>query len=365
MWSGAAGRFAKPDGLCGGAVGVMREAYIMDIKQMDKNKWNQFMLAEGASFLQSWEWGEVQKMQGRNIARISVGDGEHIALAAQIIRHKLPFGFSYSYVPFGPVVAKEFLQDEKIMREIVRIFSDEARKAIGGFFLFCEHDWMRGSGEERLLFPIFRDAGFRISQKHIQPEQTLLIDLRQSEDEVLKQMEKSTRYNIGYAERVGVTIQELPQTRETAKLLFHFLQTRAEAKEFFVHPPKHYEAFAEIFGVAASDGAVARFFGAYYKEECIGMNAIVFFGRTATNLLSGISREYRNLKAANLLRWRAMQEAKKAGCGVFDQWGVSEKFSGVSAFKRGFGGEEIRRVASLHKPFNAPLYFVYRLLRRL
>lgn len=317
------------------------------------------MLAQGASFLQSWEWGEAQKKQGRNVVRIAVYVGDIIAFAAQIIRHDVPFGFSYSYVPFGPVVAKEFLRDEKELRETTRVFSNEARKTIGGIFLFCEPDWMIGTSEERLLLPIFRDAGFRGTQKHIQPERTLAIDLRQSEDQLLKQMEKSTRYNIGYAERSGVTIQEVPPTQETAKQLFHFLQTRAEAKEFFVHPLKHYEALAEIFGTVSQDGARVRFFGAYHENKRVGMNAIVFFGKTATNLLSGVSREDRHLKAANLLRWHAMREARAVGCEIFDQWGVSEKFPGVSVFKRGFGGTEIRRTDSLHKPFNALLYYAY------
>lgn len=337
----------------------MVEARLMENKKI----WNEFLLAHGASFLQSWEWGEVQKAQGRTIARIAVTDGDKIVFAAQAIRHVLPFGFSYAYVPFGPVVAEEFLRDTKNLREIVRVFSDEARKAIGGVFFFCEPDWMAASEEERLLFPVFCDAGFRVSRKHIQPERTLAIDLRQPEEELLKHMEKSTRYNIGYAERIGVTIQEMSPAPETASRLFRFLQTRAEAKEFFVHPVKHYEALAEIFGAGSTDSASVRFFGAYYRGECVGMNAIIFFGKTATNLASGVSREYRHVKAANLLRWYAMREAKKAECETFDQWGVSEKFPGVSAFKQGFGGAEIKRADSLHLPFHKPLYFVYRLLR--
>lgn len=321
------------------------------------------MLREGASFLQSWEWGEMQKVQGRKVARVAVGDGDEIALAAQVIWHELPFGFSYAYVPFGPVVAKKILADEKMMREAIHLFVNEIKKTLNGSFLFLEPDWLKDSEEEQVLLPMFCDAGCRISQKRIQPERTLVIDLRQTEDELLKQMEKSTRYNIGYAERGGVTIRELPPTQETAKLLFHFLQNRAEAKEFFVHPMRHYEALAKVFGTNEGSGGRIRFFGAYYKDTCIGMNAIIFFGRTATNLLSGVNRAYSNLKAANLLRWHAMQEAKKAGCVAFDQWGISERFAGVSAFKRGFGGEEIQRIPSLHLPFNALLYFVYRLLR--
>lgn len=333
------------------------------ITPTDKKEWNDFMLAEGASFLQSWEWGEMQEAQGRTVVKIVVKEGEEIMLAAQIIRHSLPFGFSYPYVPFGPMIVKKFLGNETMMREAIRIFSDEAKKIFGGLFLFCEPDWVTGSNEECILLPLLREAGCRISQKHIQPKRTLIIDLRKSEDELLRQMEKSTRYNIGYAERAGITIQELSPAQETAKLLFHFLQIRAEAKEFFVHPLKHYEVLAKVFGANTEDGGHIRFFGAYYKGECVSMNAIIFFGKTATNLLSGVNREHRNLKAANLLRWHAIQEAKKAGCEVFDQWGVSEKFSGVSAFKRGFGGKEIQRTNSLHLPFNKPLYFLYRLLR--
>jgi peptidoglycan pentaglycine glycine transferase (the first glycine) len=342
------------------------------ITELNKDSWNQFILRERASFLQSWEWGEAQKTQGRKVLRVAAEENGEIVFAAQIIRHDLPFGFSYSYVPFGPVIAENVLTDEKIMREAAREFAKEAKKILGGLFLFLEPDWAGGGGEERALAPVFRDAGFRASLKHIQPDRTLLIDLRQSEDAMLAQMEKSARYNIGYAERAGVVIRELPPTRETAQSLFHFLQTRAEAKDFFVHPLKHYEALAEIFGGSADGSGFARarhagggirFFGAYHNNECIGMNAIVFFGKTATNLLSGVSREYRNLKAANLLRWHAMRDAKQAGCEAFDQWGVSEKFPGVSAFKRGFGGKEIRRTESLHLPFSVLLYFAYRLLR--
>ncbi len=78
----------------------------MIISENDREHYEQFVLSHPQGNLwQSWKWGNFQESLGRKVFRV-VSEGE-IKASAQIIKHTLPFGKSYFYIPRGPLWAEE------------------------------------------------------------------------------------------------------------------------------------------------------------------------------------------------------------------------------------------------------------------
>src|SRR5688500_11017330 len=68
----------------------------------DQETWNSFVAtAPGGSFLQSWEWGEMQAQLGVPYWRLT----ERNTGAALVVKRQLPWGKSWLYVPRGPISA--------------------------------------------------------------------------------------------------------------------------------------------------------------------------------------------------------------------------------------------------------------------
>src|SRR3990167_4367262 len=64
-------------------------------------QWNEPIVRNGGSFLQSWEWGALQESAGHATWRLQ-GKGWQ----ALVLRHRLFSGLSYFYCPGGPVVER-------------------------------------------------------------------------------------------------------------------------------------------------------------------------------------------------------------------------------------------------------------------
>ena len=321
----------------------------------NKTEWNALMLQTGASFLQSWEWGEVQKKNGRMVSRVLIKEMNTIICGMQIIAHTIPFGLTYWYIPFGPIF---FEKDSDMLKKAMRFLCDHTSsvKLSKPFLIRIEPSWKE---QELKLSEILSNIGFQKNIHTYQPQTTLIIDLTPSLEKILAQMEKNTRYNIHHAEKMGVVIKEMvsrnPNTFET---FIHLIQTTVRRKKFNAHSIAHYQNLLSTFQEEL-DTAILKIFAAYSKDRIIGMNAIIYFGNTATNLLSGVLYEFRNLKAANLLRWHAIKSAKDLGCIFFDQWGISNRYKGVSEFKRGFGGKEETRASNFDLPVKKISYYAY------
>src|SRR3989344_2782215 len=110
------------------------------------------------SFLQSPEWEEFQKAIGRKTWR---------ARGVLIISHHPPFGFNYSYSPRPDL-------DEEYLGEFLK-GAEEIAAREKSIFLKVEP----GAGNTGF----FNELGFIKSAKEIQPSETVILDLTQSEQE--------------------------------------------------------------------------------------------------------------------------------------------------------------------------------------
>ena len=326
----------------------------------DKNEWNSNVLKLNGSFLQSWEWGEFQKSLGRSVERLLFQDKDGKFLA-QIIKHRLPFGFCYFYVPRGPL--NDFaIQNLEIKKNIWLEFLNYLKNLANrekAIFLRIEPEIV----EEASLVQFLKNLKFLPSFQTVQPKITQIIDLTKSEEQLLKEMEYQTRYRIRAAIRRGVTIQIAESQKEKEKIFTDFwklLKKTSQHHRFKTYPISYYKKVLEIEGDLKT-----KIFSAYFENKPISAAVFAFFNKKAYYLYSGSlsEPEYRRLNAPTLILWKAFLKAKEEKCQTIDLWDVRPS-AGYSNFKKTFGGETINYIGTWDFVYNPVLYGTYKILKK-
>ncbi len=320
-----------------------------------KEEWDQFVIANNGSFLQSWSWGEFQESLGRRIWRLEMS-----GLKALVIKHNLPLGKNYLYCPRGPVGQISADGFQNFLAEVKKIAKKE--KSI---FFKIEPDSKddREGPSETVLVPRTVSEGlssFR-SSKQIQPAKTLILDITKSEKELLSQLHQKTRYNIRLAQHKGVII-EPANDNGAADTFLDLLEQTAKRDKFYLHPKEYYQKMLEVLG---QEGMI-KLFLAKYQNQIVAANLVCFFGQTATYLHGASDYNFRQLMAPHFLQWRAIGQAKSQGLKYYDFWGIDEKkWPGVTRFKKGFNGQEITYPGAFDLIFQPFWYQIYLLARKI
>lgn len=315
----------------------------MNVKIIENREdWNGFVVTNGGSFLQSWEWGNFQHDYGRRVYRIGVEENGEIVAGAQIIRYDLPAKKSYFFSPRGPQVF-----DEKILDKIKEL-------ALENNCLF----WR--------LEPAEKDAGEKnnlIKTKDVHPKKTLILNLNDSDNQLLANMKPKTRYNIRLAAKKGVRVRVNREIKDIDDF-YNLISKTASRQSIKVFPKSYYQLMMHVMG----DLNMANLYLAEHDGKVIAANLMLAFGDTMTYLHGGTDHEYRNLMAPNLLQWQAIMDAKNAGMKKYDFFGVSDEipsWAGITKFKRGFGGNEVEYPGTYEMPFNRMWYRGYNLLKKI
>lgn len=345
----------------------------------DKDKWNNFVLGNRGSFLQSFEWGEVQEGLGRKVFRMWLVDEEIDAdmpiFSAQIIKHNLPFGKSYLYVPHGPIYRLGIIEkiEEIYKKENVdpkEIFFDKKADYFDDFLEAAK----KLCQEEKSIFlkmePVLKSelhkkcllkTGLKLSNKEVQPSHTIILDLEKSEEELTAEMKPKTRYNIRVAQKHGVEVLRCnPETKEYFDKFLELMSETAERDRFHLHKKENYEKIFET-----RDGDFRNdIYVALLNGEVLAAAMINFFNDKAVYLHGASSSSHRNVMAPYLLHWEIARDAKNKGIKKYDLWGISEKWPGVTRFKKGFGGKEIKYLGAFDLAVDKFWYQIYSVARK-
>ena len=320
----------------------------------NKKRWNDFVAASPyGSFLQSWEWGEFQKSQDRKIFRLMILDKNQILGVVLLIKHPLFLGRSYLYAPFGPVLNIRNLKFQ-VGNLLLKTIKKIAKKEKAVFLRFEPRD----NRDEKLSNEFIRT-------QDIQPSRTQILDLRQSPDELLAQMHPKTRYNIQLSARRGVKVRESQDSKD-AKIFYKLAKETGERNQFKIYPFDYYKNMVKILGQAD----MLKIFIAEYGQKSIAAIIVIFSGINAVYTHGASSDSDRNLMASHLLQWKAILESMKRDCEFYDFWGVSpadeedHPWAGISRFKRGFSGTEVKYMGCYDLPYQKIFYKTYQSLRK-
>ncbi|MDI6883018.1 MAG: peptidoglycan bridge formation glycyltransferase FemA/FemB family protein [Patescibacteria group bacterium] len=397
----------------------------MEIKEIkNKEVWENFLLdCKEKTFLQSWNWGEFQKIMGSEIWRLGiyqltddryqVTDLVGVALVVKIEAKRGTFLFC----PHAPVVragnSKSEIRNPKsrLRRgssiisgqirnskfEILNILVKELKKIAkkeNCSFIRVAPVWLarrspKGEDGERNEenIKIFKKLGFREAPIHIHPEVTWQLDITLPEEELLRRMRKTTRYLI----RQGLKNKELKieksQNSQDVEV-FNSLYQRTVNRHHFV--PFSLQYLKNEFLAFSKDNEISIFL-ARYRGEYLASAMIIFWQGIAFYHQGASVQKYPKIPASYLLQWEAIKEAKKRNCKIYNFWGIAPIFAetkienpkfeilnpkqipnsksqipnkrhpwyGLTLFKTGFGGYEKEYLRTQDLPLNFKYWLTF------
>ncbi len=329
---------------------------MMNIKEIiEYSVWNNFINKDTAhSFLQTWEWGELQKKQDYKIVRLGVYDNQKISAIALVIKIRSRRG-SFLFIPHGPVIdSKENNSNVKIilksLHEYLKLLAEEEK-----FSFIRIAPIFEDTENNRKLFSHF---GFKIAPIYMHAERTWVLDLNKTEDILLSEMRKTTRYLIKRADREKVIIEQ----RSDAKMFEEFIKIYKETADrehfvpFSLNYIKHeYEEFNMTNNALFLFGKVNQ---EYFASALILFTKYGAFYHQGASIHTKIPVTYR-------LQWEAIKEAKKRGCTLYNFWGIKQEgrtprdWDGLTLFKTGFGGRQVDYVPTQDYIISPKYYLTY------
>lgn len=319
--------------------------------------WDRFLEATPASgFMQSSWWARFRNHVGFEYFGAVLQGTDGIVGGGLVAKVEYAPHCYFYYIQEGPVLPSEESGAQKVFSAVLD-YLEQRRKAEPGTIshLRLEPRWE--------YLPDFVQ-GFEVpdfEDRYFEPDHTLCINLRPSEDAILAQMKPKGRYNIRVAQRYGVRVVE--DHSEPGLSDFIRIQRSTAKRQKIGCKPTSY--FHKLMEVMQPDQKAALFF-AEYRGRRIAAALVTYFGARATYFYGGSLHLYREVMAPYLLHFEIMRTAKALGHQEYDFWGIAppdqpeHRWAGFSTFKRKFGGFEVKRVPKLDLIYDRAAYKQYK-----
>ncbi|MFZ4648225.1 MAG: lipid II:glycine glycyltransferase FemX [Patescibacteria group bacterium] len=293
-------------------------------------------------FLQSDFWFNILSSEGEivlNFARLTT---------VKALEKKLPFGGKYLYFPRGPIFPENEPEKKEILAEIFE-------KKISSNLVFVRVE--PNFADFNFLNEFCRIKGIQAEKSiNLQPQKTLVLDLKKDLVVLEKELSQKTRYNIRLAEKKGVKI--VKGIKDQFSEFWRLMKLTGERDNFGIHTKGHYEKLISL------GGDNLELWLAEFEGQVIAAGIFCFFGSQSVYLHGASDNKFRNLMAPHLLQWTIIKEAKKRGCLFYDFYGIDEeKWPGVTRFKKGFGGEVLEYPGTYDLVLKPNFYYLYQGMR--
>lgn len=325
----------------------MRNLELSEIHE--KKLWEDFVqIHPQGSFLQSWNWGELHKNLGNEVIRLGVLNQGKLTSGVEIFVRWAKRG-SFIAVPAGPLINWEnSLEVESYFLAIAKI----AKEKKVWFVRMRPNATNQVLGEE-----IFKKYGYIKAPMPLHAEDVWVLNLEASEEELLANMRKSTRYEIKRGAKGAIDIIQ-SQSPSDLDILYHLQAQTAKRKGFKAFEEKFLQELVKVF---SPDNQVKLFF-AKQQEKILSAALIIFYPPSAFYYV-GASTEDKKLPSSQFLLWQAILQAKQKGLRFFNFMGITPKeaknhpWSKVTFFKEGFGGARIDYLTTHDLPLR-PFYWL-------
>jgi len=324
----------------------------------NKKQWEDFVLSNPeANFLQSWDWGEFHKALNKEIFRTGFYAGNVLVGVMLSVIEPAKRG-RYLTVPGGPII------DWK-NKDVVDAFTKKIRQiAKENNCVFIRVRPQLKS--DQFSKSVFKNLGFITAPMHLHAELTSQLNITKTEEELMTDMRKGTRYEIKKGIKEGIKISVSKEDKEIKR--FYDIQIETAKRQKFV--PFSYKFLFEQFKIfAKSENALL--YNAEFENKLLAQAFVIFYGKEAVYHYGASTDEGRKYPGAYLIQWEAIKEAKKRGMTRYNFWGVApenennHRFSGLSLFKRGFGGEDFEYLHAQDLIINYPRYFITYIIENL
>ena len=304
--------------------------------------------ASHTNFLQSKQWYEVNKSIGHKPIFLMFSEKSYcLAIIKDAKRGR------FLEIPCGPILDYQNRNElELAMAEIYRY----AKQNNCVFVRFRPN--LEETPENRALIESIPSLS---ASYFLHAENTVFVDLTQSEEDLLKNMRRQTRYEVRRSEKLDFKVKK----SNTPEILreFHQIQAETAKRQGFI-PPRRKDL-----------NAYAKAFGDDLQIYCATLDGKpVAYGLVLTDALEGDYFEAASTElnykfpGAYALQWYVMKDLKKQGKLRYNLWGIApagqknHKFAGVTTFKTGFGGEKFDYLHAHDLPVKKLHYGLIRLV---
>ncbi|MEI6499117.1 MAG: peptidoglycan bridge formation glycyltransferase FemA/FemB family protein [bacterium] len=314
------------------------------------------------SIFQTHEWEQLKLKTGYQ--------NSHWIDDILVLQKQLPLRYSMLYMPMVALdqLAKEISADKPtgLMEKIL-----ELSKETNSIFCRLEID---GTIEKLANVDLLlKRKNIVKSFEEMQPEHTLILDISNNKSEILAQMKQKGRYNIKIAEKNKVFIEQSSAKGELLDNFYALYRLTGSRHGITSRNSKYFEALLDILGKKG----YARVYNAFAmiegKKTPLAAAIMLFYKERLTYLYGGSSNEHRGHMAPYLLHSTAIDDAKAQNCTSYDFFGIAPNddskhpWSGVTRFKKQFGGEQVDLIGSydiIFKPVEYQLFKIAEKLRR-
>ncbi len=318
----------------------------MELREItNKEEWENFLLKQTEkTFLQSWNWGEFNEKlgglstQAGKIWRFGVYNNGLLLSVALILKVSAKRG-TFLFIPHGPVVSEGLEgKDKKEVLELLLVQLCTIAEEQNASFIRVSPLFRRNEQNEN----IFSDLSFRNAPMHASTyDATWKLDINPSEEELFKNMRKTTRYVVKKVlENKDIEIVKSSDLKDVE--IYQKLNKEVSKRQKFV--PFSDEYIKNEFEAFAKDKEIIFLFGKYKGEIAAGAMIIIWSGIAYYHQAASLGK-FSKLSIPYLLQWEAIKEAKNRGCLTYDFWGFTDPeefpkhpWAGPTFFKMGFGG---------------------------
>src|SRR3990167_3685198 len=361
----------------------------MKIEEIKDNKiWQDFFDKNGSpSFLQSWQWGEFQKDLRYRVKRLGIYKDNDPKAIAQVIQINSKIG-NFLFIPHGPVFQSadnnQHSAIKSVITHLLKYLIALAKKEDFSFIRMAPTLELTPEKQK-----IFSTLGFKTAPIYMHAERLWVLPLYHigidrakmvisgnqpeirtnpvSDDQLLAQMRKTTRYLIRKAQRDGVIIEK--RTDDKAVDDFWKIYQETAQRENFVPFSREFirgefNSFNKtnnaifLFGSLPTTSLTPEVKGGFLAASLIIFTKSTAFYHQGASIHSKIPVTY-------LLQWEAIKAAKSRGCQFYNFWGIHQpgrtpkSWTGLTLFKTGFAGGQIDYLPTQDYIVNPKYYLTF------
>ncbi len=315
----------------------MTEHIINQILQKDfhgKDDWNNSLRQfKDRNIFQSYEWGELKKLEGWEVLHVTVTDNEssNCILLAQVLIKKV-MGIKIAWCPGGPIIQcnksnngidalekfKEVIFEEKIIN------------------LRCK-PYMSDTPDNQKIFSTISKSNYSFTS----PRTSILKIV--SDKDFLKQVKPKHRYHFRNSIKANLIWKSF--TGSEAAKVFSVVYDEMKKSKNLNLPIIDIEAFSKILGTNDNSEPRLFSFAGLENNKPVTVCVISLLGNKAFYHYAASSERGRATKASYGMIFNLVSKLKNLSVEELDFGGISpDGTSGVDFFKLRFNGEELLKV---------------------
>ncbi len=285
-----------------------------------------------ANFLQTSSWGKVYEIDGEKVFYLGLYDNDDLHGTAVVIVKNAKRG-RYLEIPGGPIL--DWDHEPRYVKEFMNQIAEVAKTENCVFVRMRPN--ISDTDEHR---KIAQSCGLKQAPMHLHAEHTVMLDLRYTEDELLKDMRRQTRYEVRRAQKLGITVTF--DTSKHAFAEFYDLQLETAKRQNFIPSSREF-----IMAQHDAFAGAARIYTAALDGKPLAKGLVIMQAPEAIYHEAASTEEGRKLPGAYALQWQVIRDARNLGFKRYNLFGIAppnsphHRYAGVTTFKTGFGGNQV------------------------